>query len=61
MACGTDQELSVFIPVRQPDSTKLGDVIFRGNIEVSGKETSFRALRQTCSPIVFVRGCNHIC
>ena len=30
MACSTDQKLRVFIPVRQPDSTKLGDVIFRG-------------------------------
>ena len=30
MACGTDEELSVFIPVRQLASTKLGDVIFRG-------------------------------
>ena len=30
MACSTGQELNMFIPVRQPDSTILGDVIFRG-------------------------------
>ena len=30
MACSTGQGLNVFIPVRQPDSTFLGDVIFRG-------------------------------
>ena len=30
MACNASQELNVYIPVRQPDSTILGDVIFRG-------------------------------
>ena len=30
MACNASHELDVFIPVRQPDSNVLGDVIFRG-------------------------------
>ena len=30
MACNASQDLNVYIPVRQPDSAILGDVIFRG-------------------------------
>ena len=59
MLCDASQELNVFIPVRQPNSTVLGCGIFRDmpTLKVSGRETSSRAL----SPIVLVRGCYHSC
>ena len=43
MACSTDQELNVFIPVRQPDSAMLGDIIARG-MPTLGCQVGKRAL-----------------
>ena len=55
MACSTDQELSVFIPVRQPASTKLGAVTFRG-MPTWGCQVGNRALVHFVRPVA--RSCS---